>query len=980
MERAVTPDSQPDLVRTLTERLAAQEQIVRACFERLGDKPRGQRAAEAELAAVRSSRVYRLAGMLQRLTRPLAPIVRPLRDVKRLHREAGPRGAAMQIWRRLRHGRGGPDVGLRLKLDRDLPAEIAIGRANHLYLSGWCYHRHVRVAGYRLLLNGAPIDVAVHRVSRPDVPIADDPHGYGRTGGGFYATVLLSPMYADTSAEFALEVRLRKGAVRRVELGRVSLRSAIQPGAEPPVVIDRDAGSLVAVCMATYNPPHQLFERQIASLREQTHRNWFCIITDDGSSPEAFDRIIALVGNDPRFHVYRNPARLGFYRNFERCLALVPSSAAYIALADQDDDWHSDKLATLLAAFDEQTTLVFSDMRLVTAEGECLAHTYWTTRQNNYIDLAALALVNTVTGAASMFRRDLLKQVLPFPDRPGDQYHDHWIALVAAGLGTIRYVDGPLYDYVQHDGNVIGHFAKPHAPARQFYFHFRIIREKVALLLERCGPTIAPAKRKLLARIAAAESSPLSCAWLAVRWLTGRGRGVTLGAERDLLRSLCWRAGVRLHVAATRFVRGGWTVPPPAAVAPPVVRVTEWFEQKVAPLILLVSPAAPRRVNVLIGLLDFRYVFGGYITVFHLARRLLDAGHRIRLVIVDECEYRPDLWRQQFKTLPGLEDFTDRSEVIYAYDRAVPVEVHPGDRFLATSWWTAHIAHKAATELGRQSFTYLSQDYEPLFYPMGPLAALANESYALPHHAVFSTELLRDFFRESRLSVYAAGREVGDRMSVAFENAITAVGPVTANDLAGRAPRKVLFYARPEAHNARNLFEIGVLALAEAVRSGAFRGAWEFWGCGCSSIAGRIELADGLSLGLLPRQDVSEYAKTLKAHDVGLALMYTPHPSLVPLEMASVGLLTVTNTYANKTADRVRSLSSNLIAVEATVPGIAAGLRRAAANVEDIAARVRGASVNWSTDWDTSFPPSLVRRIGEFLDAGDPPAAARDAA
>jgi hypothetical protein len=36
--------------------------------------------------------------------------------------------------------------------------------------------------------------------------------------------------------------------------------------------------------------------------------------------------------------------------------------------------------------------------------------------------------------------------------------------------------------------------------------------------------------------------------------------------------------------------------------------------------------------------------------------------------------------------------------------------------------------------------------------------------------------------------------------------------------------------------------------------------------------------------------------------------------------------------------------------------------------------------VNWSTDWDTSFPPPLARRIGEFLDADDPPAAARDAA
>ena len=179
----------------------------------------------------------------------------------------------------------------------------------------------------------------------------------------------------------------------------------------------------------------------------------------------------------------------------------MPPSADFVALADQDDDWHWNKLATLLAAFDKQTSLVYSDMRLVTAAGDCLSQTYWTTRQNNYTDLAALALVNTVTGAASMFRRDLLSHVLPFPDRPGDQYHDHWIALVATALGSIRYVDRPLYDYVQHSSNVIGHFAKPTAPPRQFYFHFHFIREKVALLLARCGPLIDPVKDgTLLAR------------------------------------------------------------------------------------------------------------------------------------------------------------------------------------------------------------------------------------------------------------------------------------------------------------------------------------------------------------------------------------------------------------------------------------------------------------------------------------------------
>ena len=54
-------------------------------------------------------------------------------------------------------------------------------------------------------------------------------------------------------------------------------------------------------------------------------------------------------------------------------------------------------------------------------------------------------------------------------------------------------------------------------------------------------------------------------------------------------------------------------------------------------------------------------------------------------------------------------------------------------------------------------------------------------------------------------------------------------------------------------------------------------------------------------LELLPRADQRAYAELLRDHDVGLALMYTPHPSLVPIEMASAGMLVVTNSFENKT-------------------------------------------------------------------------------
>ena len=66
----------------------------------------------------------------------------------------------------------------------------------------------------------------------------------------------------------------------------------------------------------------------------------------------------------------------------------------------------------------------------------------------------------------------------------------------------------------------------------------------------------------------------------------------------------------------------------------------------------------------------------------------------------------------------------------------------------------------------------------------------------------------------------------------------------------------------------------------------------------------------------------------LRDHDVGLALMYTPHPSLVPIEMASAGMLTVTNSFENKTAEAMAAISPNLITAEPSIEGVAGGLAR----------------------------------------------------
>ena len=63
--------------------------------------------------------------------------------------------------------------------------------------------------------------------------------------------------------------------------------------------------------------------------------------------------------------------------------------------------------------------------------------------------------------------------------------------------------------------------------------------------------------------------------------------------------------------------------------------------------------------------------------------------------------------------------------------------------------------------------------------------------------------------------------------------------------------------------------------------------------------------------------------------------MYTPHPSLVPIEMASAGMLTVTNSFENKTPEAMAAISPNLIAAEPTVEAWPRRLARPAASADD---------------------------------------------
>src|SRR6476659_1123255 len=173
-----------------------------------------------------------------------------------------------------------PANGLQARLDSPLPSELAVGAGTALFVCGSCFHPRAEIRGVSLLLDGEPRPVMAERMPRLDAfrslhptldPLEtsalaadpdsdDDPrlHGYR---SGFWGIVEIESSQADKVVDLGLRASLADGTSADARLGRIALRSKRHPTS--PGRAGSASEMLVAICMATYNPPPELFERQI---------------------------------------------------------------------------------------------------------------------------------------------------------------------------------------------------------------------------------------------------------------------------------------------------------------------------------------------------------------------------------------------------------------------------------------------------------------------------------------------------------------------------------------------------------------------------------------------------------------------------------------------------------------------------------------------------------------------------------------------
>jgi len=274
----------------------------------------------------------------------------------------------------------------------------------------------------------------------------------------------------------------------------------------------------IQIALATFNSA--LFLRELLdSLLGQTFPDFTILVSDDGST-DGTQALIAEYqeGHPGRIETLPGAPPGGPMQNFSRIVGAA--SADYLFFCDHDDVWLPDKVAVTLRQMQAlealhgrtMPLLVHTDLIVVgpnlAVRSPSMAKDRSAVSEMN--GLGALLVNNSVTGCTTMVNRALYRRAWPVPEAAS--MHDSWLALVAAAVGRLHYINRPTILYRQHGGNFLG------APPRGgMWFIRRVLQalfqskqglrlerlsEQAEALLLRYAADMSPAQREATAALA----------------------------------------------------------------------------------------------------------------------------------------------------------------------------------------------------------------------------------------------------------------------------------------------------------------------------------------------------------------------------------------------------------------------------------------------------------------------------------------------
>ena len=214
----------------------------------------------------------------------------------------------------------------------------------------------------------------------------------------------------------------------------------------------------IQILMSTYNGEAYL-RTQLDSIVDQTIKNKYLLIRDDGSTDETLD-IIKEYANKFEWISYYQGHNIGVRKSFMELVANADPQMDYIAFADQDDYWLPEKLDKAVEKMENMREdipqLYCSDKTIVGKNLEDLDVTV-----SRFVKKSSFgnALVqNICTGCTAVINNNLLVLLQHYMPIDPDELimHDWWLYLAASCFGDVCYDENAYIRYRQHGNNAAG--------------------------------------------------------------------------------------------------------------------------------------------------------------------------------------------------------------------------------------------------------------------------------------------------------------------------------------------------------------------------------------------------------------------------------------------------------------------------------------------------------------------------------------------
>jgi len=217
--------------------------------------------------------------------------------------------------------------------------------------------------------------------------------------------------------------------------------------------------SRVCIVLGLFNGAKYLQE-QLDSIEAQLHRNWYLLITDDGSTDNSIKIINQFAKRcaENQVTIVNGPQR-GFALNFISALSKVPDDADFVAFCDQDDVWLPKKLSVAVANLEECPP---------SSPAMICGRTFICDSNLNIATMSPLfrrppsfqnALVQNIGGGNTMVLNKAAVHAVSKACSESEQLvaHDWTTYQVVTGVGgTVLYDREPFVLYRQHTHNQIG--------------------------------------------------------------------------------------------------------------------------------------------------------------------------------------------------------------------------------------------------------------------------------------------------------------------------------------------------------------------------------------------------------------------------------------------------------------------------------------------------------------------------------------------